>query len=35
MQQLGNEVDDHNGKNAIPIVHCTTDGKFYGGGRNN
>jgi hypothetical protein len=33
MQQLGIEFDDHNGKNAIPIMHYTVDGKLYGGGK--
>jgi hypothetical protein len=34
MQWLGIEVANHNGKNAIHVVHCTTNGKPYGGGRN-
>jgi len=35
MQRLGIEVDDRNGNNAILIVHCTVNGKLYGGGGNN
>lgn len=35
MQRLGIEVVDHNGKNAIPMVHCIINKKtLYGGGRN-
>jgi hypothetical protein len=29
MQWLGIEVVDHNGKNAIPMVHCITNKKPY------
>jgi len=34
MQQLGIEVANHNGENAIHVVHCITNGKPSSGGRN-